>query len=159
MFLGSGFAQIFEEIVSIGVKTLSSTNVAASRPVKGENALLPVAVRRSKTAFGSSHNLSSLHCLLWRLSVKPRYTGRPHNLSVKPLITEVLNRSSVGLVSWHKISPLSVQTSQYKGRRIRLLVLLSKRPRASSPRKSKSYTISSGRNSPVSTVRASSGYA
>ena len=38
--------QIFRQIVSIRVMTLMNTNVVASRHIKGEEVLLPVAVRR-----------------------------------------------------------------------------------------------------------------
>ena len=40
--------QIFRQIVSIRVMTLINTNVVASRHIKGEEVLLPVAVRHSK---------------------------------------------------------------------------------------------------------------
>ena len=41
--------QIFRQIVSIRVMTLINTNVVASRHIKREEVLLPVAVRHSKT--------------------------------------------------------------------------------------------------------------
>ena len=41
--------QIFRQIVSVRVMTLINTNVVASRHIKGEEVLLPVAVRHSKT--------------------------------------------------------------------------------------------------------------
>ena len=41
--------QIFRQIVSIRVVTLINTNVVASRHIKREEVLLPVAVRRSRT--------------------------------------------------------------------------------------------------------------
>ena len=41
--------QIFRQIISIRVMTLINTNVVASRHIKREEVLLPVAVRRSKT--------------------------------------------------------------------------------------------------------------
>ena len=41
--------QIFRQIVSIRVMTLINTNVVASRHIKREEVLLPVAVRCSKT--------------------------------------------------------------------------------------------------------------
>ena len=47
-FLGRGFVPNFGQIVSIRVMTLLNTNVVASRFIKREKALLPVAVRRSK---------------------------------------------------------------------------------------------------------------
>ena len=37
LFLGSGFAQIFKQIVSIRVKTLSNANLVASRCFKGKD--------------------------------------------------------------------------------------------------------------------------
>ena len=40
--------QIFRQIVSIKVMTLINTNVVASRHIKSEEVLLPVAVRHSK---------------------------------------------------------------------------------------------------------------
>ena len=46
--LGSGSWANFQ-IVSIGVMKLTNTNVVASRHIKREEVLLPVAVRRSKT--------------------------------------------------------------------------------------------------------------
>ena len=41
--------QIFRQIISIRVMTLINTNVVASRHIKREEVLLPVAVRHSKT--------------------------------------------------------------------------------------------------------------
>ena len=40
--------QIFRQVISIRVMTLINTNVVASRHVKREEVLLPVAVRHSK---------------------------------------------------------------------------------------------------------------
>ena len=48
-FFVSGFARIFEQMVSSRVKVPSNTNLAASRHIKKEKALLTVDVRRSKT--------------------------------------------------------------------------------------------------------------
>ena len=42
--------QIFKQIVSIRVMTLINSNVVASRHIKGEEVLVPVAVRHSKTS-------------------------------------------------------------------------------------------------------------
>ena len=50
-FLDVGFAQIFSQIVSIGVKKLSSTNYISSRHIKRKKALLPVDVPSLKNAF------------------------------------------------------------------------------------------------------------
>ena len=47
--LDNGFAQIFGQIVSMIVKTLRSTNFAASSCFKMKKTSLPVNVRRSKT--------------------------------------------------------------------------------------------------------------
>ena len=47
--LSRGFEQIFGQIVSIRMKTLSNTNMVASRLIKREKGSLPVDVRRSKT--------------------------------------------------------------------------------------------------------------
>ena len=44
------FEQIFEQNVSLRVKTLSNTNLVASRYIKREKHSLPVDVRRSKTS-------------------------------------------------------------------------------------------------------------
>ena len=49
-FMGSGFAQIFGQIVSMRVKTLRKTNLVASSHIIKEEASLPVDVRRSKTS-------------------------------------------------------------------------------------------------------------
>ena len=49
-FLGSGFAKIFGQIVSVRVKTLSNKNVVESRHIKREKAPLLVNVRCSKTS-------------------------------------------------------------------------------------------------------------
>ena len=46
--LSSGFAQLSGKS-SLRVKTLNNPNLAASRQIKTEKALLPVGVRRSKT--------------------------------------------------------------------------------------------------------------
>ena len=46
--LGSDFAQIFGQIISIRIKTLSNTNLAASRLIKREKTSLPVDVCRPK---------------------------------------------------------------------------------------------------------------
>ena len=48
--LSRGFEQIFGQIASIRMKTLSNTNMVASRLIKREKGSLPVDVRRSKTA-------------------------------------------------------------------------------------------------------------
>ena len=48
--MGSGFAQIFGQIVSMRVKTLRKTNLVASSHIIKEEASLPVDVRRSKTS-------------------------------------------------------------------------------------------------------------
>jgi len=48
--LGRDFEQIIGRIVSIRVKTLSNTNLVASRHIKSEKGLLSVDVRRSKTS-------------------------------------------------------------------------------------------------------------
>ena len=45
LFTGGGFAQIFEQVVSIIVKKLSNTNFVASRHFKMRNTSLPVDVR------------------------------------------------------------------------------------------------------------------
>ena len=47
--LGSGFVQIFGQIVSISVKTRSNTNSVVSRNIKRGKTHLPVNVLRSKT--------------------------------------------------------------------------------------------------------------
>ena len=46
--LGSDFAQFFGQIISIRIKTLSNTNLAASRLIKREKTSLPVDVCRPK---------------------------------------------------------------------------------------------------------------
>ena len=48
--LSRGFEQIFGQIVSIRMKTLSNRNMVASRLIKREKGSLPVDVRCSKTA-------------------------------------------------------------------------------------------------------------
>ena len=48
-FFVSGFSRIFEQIFSIRVNVPSNTNLAASRHIKKEKALLTVDVRRLKT--------------------------------------------------------------------------------------------------------------
>ena len=48
--LDDGFAQIFNQIVSIRVKKLSNTNFISSRDIKREKSSLLVDVRRSKTS-------------------------------------------------------------------------------------------------------------
>ena len=50
--------QIFRQIVSIRVVTVINTNVVASRHIKKEEVLLPVAVRHSKTP---ELNLNFIH--------------------------------------------------------------------------------------------------
>ena len=47
-FLSSDFAQIFGQIASVRVKTLSNTDFVASRFIKREKVTLPVAVHGSK---------------------------------------------------------------------------------------------------------------
>ena len=48
--LSRDFEQIFGQIVSIRIKTLSNTNTVASRLIKREKRSLPVDVRCSKTS-------------------------------------------------------------------------------------------------------------
>ena len=50
-FMGSGLAWIFAQIVSIRIKKLSNTNLAASSHIIKGKASLPVDVRRSETPF------------------------------------------------------------------------------------------------------------
>ena len=50
LFMGGGFAQIFEQVVSIIVKKLSNTNFVASRYFKMRNTSLPVDVHCLKTS-------------------------------------------------------------------------------------------------------------
>ena len=47
----SGFAQIFQQIVSVRVETLNNTNLVASSSIIRKKASPPVDVRRSKTSF------------------------------------------------------------------------------------------------------------
>ena len=54
-FLDSDFAQIFWEIVSTGVKTLSTNKIVASRYITKKRASLPVDVCRSKTPLLQLH--------------------------------------------------------------------------------------------------------
>ena len=49
VFLGSGFAHIFDQIVSMRVETVGNTNFVASSHIKREKALLLVGVRHSTT--------------------------------------------------------------------------------------------------------------
>ena len=55
--LSGNFDLIFGQIVSIRVKTLSNTNMVASRLIKREKGSLPVDVRRSKTSLLKLPNL------------------------------------------------------------------------------------------------------
>ena len=55
--LSCNFDHIFGQIVSIRVKTLSNTNMVASRLIKREQGSLPVDVRRSKTSLLKLPNL------------------------------------------------------------------------------------------------------
>ena len=48
--LSLDFEQIFGQFVSVRVKTLSNTNLVASRHIKREKGSLPVDVRSSKTS-------------------------------------------------------------------------------------------------------------
>ena len=57
--LDDGFAQIFNQIVSIRVKKLSNTNFISSRHIKREKSSLPVDVRRSKTSSSLIASLSN----------------------------------------------------------------------------------------------------
>ena len=49
VLLGLDFEQMFGQIVSLRVKTLSNTNLVASRHMKRQKSSLPVEERRSKT--------------------------------------------------------------------------------------------------------------
>ena len=62
-FLGLGFAQIFAgQIVSVRVKTLSNTNLVASRYIRREKASVLVDLRRSAaTVFSLQTNSSTFH--------------------------------------------------------------------------------------------------
>ena len=61
--LGSGLAQMFGQMVSLGVKTLSNANLGASKHVKRKKARLPVDVRPSKTPSLQPPTLSFLFFL------------------------------------------------------------------------------------------------
>jgi len=54
---GSDFEQILEHIVSLRLKTLSNTNLVASRHIEGEKGSLPFDVRRLKTLLLKLPNL------------------------------------------------------------------------------------------------------
>ena len=54
---GSDFEQILEQIDSLRVKTLSNTNLVASRHIKGEKGSLPFDVRCLKTLLLKLPNL------------------------------------------------------------------------------------------------------
>ena len=53
-FFGSGFAQIFRQLVSIKVKKVSNTNLAASRYIKREKALFLLDIRVAQKRFSLS---------------------------------------------------------------------------------------------------------
>ena len=48
--LSHDFQQIFEQILSVRVESLSNTDLVSSRHLKREKGSLPVDVRRSKTS-------------------------------------------------------------------------------------------------------------
>ena len=70
--LSRDFEQIFGQIVSIRVKTLSNTNLVASRHIKKEKRSLPVDMRRSKT---SLEYLNAWNRLDKGLSIQPERNG------------------------------------------------------------------------------------
>ena len=69
-FVCSSFAQIFGQVVSIRVKTLSNTNVILSRHIRREETLLPIDMRQ-KAIF---NNCFIIHakCLFLIRSLPPR---------------------------------------------------------------------------------------
>ena len=58
--LSDDFEQIFGQIVSTTEKTLSNTNLEASRHIKREKGSVPVYVRRSKTSLLISYPSSGV---------------------------------------------------------------------------------------------------
>ena len=70
--LSRDFEQSFGQIVSIRVKTLSNTNLVASRHIKKEKRSLPVDMRRSKT---SLEYLNAWNRLDKGLSIQPERNG------------------------------------------------------------------------------------
>lgn len=55
-FLGSGLAQIFGKVVCVRIKTLSNTNLSASKKMKRERASLPVDVDVAVAQKAPLHN-------------------------------------------------------------------------------------------------------
>ena len=70
--LDDGFAQIFNQIVSIRVKKLSNTNFISSRHIKREKSSLPVDVRRSKTSLLNNYS-TRLVCCKCRTGPDPNF--------------------------------------------------------------------------------------
>ena len=68
--LDDGFAQIFNQIVSIRVKKLSNTNFISSRHIKREKSSLPFDVRRSKTSLLNNY-FTRLVCCKCRTGPDP----------------------------------------------------------------------------------------
>ena len=89
------FEQIFEQIVSVRIKTLGNTNMVTSRLIKREKGSLPVDVRRSKTSLLKLPNVFlSLFLLargtlkflfLLKLDLTPSHSFRvPRKMSCSP---------------------------------------------------------------------------
>ena len=64
--LSRDFEQIFEQIVSIRIKTLGNINTVASRLIKRGKGSLPLDVRRSKTSLLKLPNIAFLDQCLTR---------------------------------------------------------------------------------------------
>ena len=63
---------LFGQVIWAGIKTLSNTNVIASRHIRGEKNALPVNVRRSKTLLLKLPNSSKLTASLFFCSFRSR---------------------------------------------------------------------------------------
>ena len=74
-FLGSGFTQMFWQIVCIWKKTISNTNLVASRHTRREKTSLPVNVRCSKTSLLKSFLRQSKHARALLAWAKGKGTG------------------------------------------------------------------------------------
>ena len=78
------FEQVFQQIISIRVKTLSNTNLAASGHIKREKNSLPVDVRRSRGRLTTNlfRQDKTKQCFIWSLIQSYVYRLYPNNLKL-----------------------------------------------------------------------------
>ena len=108
--LSRDLEQIFGQIVSIRVKTLSNTNLVASTHIKREKRSLPVDLCRSKTSLLKLPCLDATKFVLLRVftlieTIFPKICLKSRLKSAKSLLPVDVRRSKTSLLKLRIVSP------------------------------------------------------